>query len=670
MSGAQSDNPEIRIGKYLVVEPLQTGGTAAIYLAVMRGENQFTREVVIKRPLPHLLADRRLRTMFIDEAHIASRLNHANIVQVIDLVARDDDVYLVLEYLKGRDLREILRRSNELERLIPPEVSAWIGAEAAAGLDYAHEATAPDGSKLNLVHRDVSPKNIRVTDAGHVKVIDFGIAQAEHRLSETAPGSVKGTLGYMSPEQVLGEALDRRSDVFAFGIVLFQLLTGRNPFEAATLKERIQRLVQAPIPKVRSVRPEVDPQLEAVVERCLEREVELRYPRMSLVQRDLEVYLADNRVASPRQRLVEYLEEVFPNIHDPSPRLRDSLTAISNSDLGAELGLRQPELDPSGAFGPSNPVPSPAPSSTPVDERPTDRSAARAPSGLSGGAWSSWSGPPAVARSTGTVATQPPSVVLASEGATVKADLPHPRRRGVGLWVALGAAVLACALAGIGLGRSIGEGRPVATASGPRGPEAAAQAGGAPVGATAASGPGSLRAAAGTATATVARVEPRPGPGERGAVGERSGEHGTPDATAATAKAQAARPRPPASTPRQYLIAGAHLAKQGQLDDALLLYTLAYSRSGAEPDPAIFRNIALVHRERGDAAKLRACFNLYLSKRPAAPDADRIRAVVSGYPATKSVPCVAPDEAASAEKRALRAGARIEAWVADAQRGG
>jgi serine/threonine protein kinase len=323
-------------GKYQVIEPIKTGGTALIELAIMRGENNFSREVVLKRPLPHLLADRSLRAMFLDEAHLASRLAHPNVVQVIDLVARDDEIFLVLEYLRGRDLREVIKRGTERGRVVPPDIAAYITAEAAAGLGYAHDATTPDGVPLGLVHRDVSPKNLRITDNGAVKVIDFGIARAEFRQSETAPGSVKGTLGYMSPEQVLGEAVDRRSDIFSLGICLFQMLTGRNPFDGGTLRERVSKLIQEPIPHVRELVPDVDARLEAIVERALERDLDRRYPRMEALARDLEAYLADLRLASPRQRLVAHLESLFPDLHQLPPRLQEALS--NSSSLSARGG--------------------------------------------------------------------------------------------------------------------------------------------------------------------------------------------------------------------------------------------------------------------------------------------------------------------------------------------
>ena len=358
---ARSQPPELVLGKYHIVKPLKIGGTAAIYLAIMRGENNFSREVVIKRPLPHLIADRRSRLMFIDEAHIAARLSHPNICQVLDLVAREHEVYLVLEYLRGVDVREMLKRCIQLGRLMPPEVAVWVAIEMAAGLHCAHEALGVDGNPLNLVHRDVSPKNIRVTFTGSVKVIDFGIARAMNRATETAAGTIKGTLGYMSPEQILGDDIDRRSDIFAFGICLFQMLTCRNPFDGPTLKERVRRLTQAPIPSVREFNPALDDEIAGIVARCLDRDIDERYANMREVQIALDRYLAHLQVVSPRQRLIEFLEDIFPGFDEEDTALKSALSEISSvpGKIDTAQRLRFPDDPP-----------------TETDRRPSSASAA------------------------------------------------------------------------------------------------------------------------------------------------------------------------------------------------------------------------------------------------------------------------------------------------------
>ncbi|MCC7382792.1 MAG: serine/threonine protein kinase [Deltaproteobacteria bacterium] len=653
--------PELALGKYQIVEPLKTGGTAAIYLAVMRGENNFTREVVIKRPLPHLLVDRQLRAMFIDEAHIASRLSHPNVVQVIDLVANDEEVFLVLEYLRGRDLREILRRATELGRLMPPEIAAWVGAEVASGLDYAHHATAADGHPLNLVHRDVSPKNIRITDRGVVKVIDFGIARAEHRTSETAPGSVKGTLGYMSPEQVMGESFDHRSDVFSFGICLFQMLTGRNPFDAPSLKERIQRLIHAPIASVHDFVPGIDPRLDAIVRRCLERDAEHRYQRMLAVQRDLEDYLVDQKLPSARQTLVDFLETIFPDIHELPPRLQEVLSTMSGltnrgpaaAPLGAVVAHMK-GLGPSGATSASA-VSAPAYVDTKTDGSApgptTVRTVTSQPPGPrtdlepeSLGAWSAWAEPPAHDFRVSGPSVLPKAGAGASamvtETAQPAAKKPlHPAL----LALMVGSLVIIVASLVLVIRESGSDAIVVSKADPPQVEVPLPAADPPPVEAP-------PPATDPTVPSPGVAVEPPP-----------------PKPEPARPDPERPPPRPDLSlAPRDLLRTGVHLSRQRRFDDALLVYRLAFAKSGERVDPAIYKNLGLLHRELGETDRVRACFNMYLLKRPQAEDAEEIRRVLAASPATKNTACVSGSEAAAAEKVGRRAGARIDAWIAEA----
>jgi serine/threonine-protein kinase len=645
-------------GKYQVIEAIKTGGTALIELAIMRGENNFSREVVLKRPLPHLLADRSLRAMFLDEAHLASRLAHPNVVQVIDLVARDDEIFLVLEYLRGRDLREVIKRGTERGRVVPPDIAAYITAEAAAGLGYAHDATTPDGVPLGLVHRDVSPKNLRITDNGAVKVIDFGIARAEFRQTETAPGSVKGTLGYMSPEQVLGEAVDRRSDIFSLGICLFQMLTGRNPFDGGTLRERVSKLIQEPIPHVRELVPDVDARLEAIVERALERDLDRRYPRMEALGRDLEAYLADLRLASPRQRLVAHLESLFPDLHQLPPRLQEALS--NSSSLSARGGAALLDAAREAHANAATAQVSPAQVSRAMDA--DTPSAATGPS-----AYSSWSEPPAIVGAADSAAPKGPG---ASERATLTDTAAA--RRGPPLWVAAAGAV--AVLVAVALWIQTDRATVVQLPEAGRDAEAPAPSTLVPsVAATAASPAASVatstRSAGGTTSTSAVVVAPTAAPIATPRPSLSPGDV-PPGASVSPGRAPASgKPGRGAHTPRELLRAGAYLARLGQLEDAELLYRVAYGRSEGRVDPAIYKNLGLLHRDRGEVDKLRACFNMYLSKRPAGADAARVRALLAGFPAAPSVPCVSEGEAREAEVVARRAGARVDGWVAAAADG-
>ncbi|MFO0728610.1 MAG: protein kinase [Myxococcota bacterium] len=666
MASADLQRTELLLGKYQIVEPLRQGGTAAIYLAVMKGENGFSREVVVKKPLPHLLADRHLRSMFIDEAHIASRLAHPNIVQVIDLVAREDDVFLVLEYLRGVDLREVLRRTAELGQRVPEDLAAYIGAEVAAGLDFAHDATTPDNQPLNLVHRDVSPKNIRITDRGAVKVIDFGIARAENRLVETAPGSVKGTLGYMAPEQVMGDEIDRRTDMFCFGICLYQMLTSRNPFDASSVKERVQRLLQAPIPPVRELNPAVHPRLEAVVMRCLDRDIEARYPRMSDVQRELEAHLAEQQVASPRQRLVAYLERLFPDIHQLPQKLQEVLSTLSGlTNRGSEIAeaarVYGAEIDPrpivgehtgEGAMASASSVSQPAMTA--------------GVSGISGGGWSSWSSPPVAQESStqpslreandtrpmlsGRTPGREDALGQALTEPAMQSQSP-PRPTSARTWLFIGAGLLGFLFLGIAYGIHAARRTevltvPIASPESPRPSQAPALAPAHTSTAVAIASPAPLASAQPT---------PSPSPAATSAPIASASPASTPPPHAASSKDRA--------SPRELLKAGAALLARGEADDAITALRLAYARSGNKPDPAIFRSLGAAHRSAQDADKVRACFQMYLLKKPDAEEATKIRALLAGLPPAKPTVCVTEAEAAEAEKIARRIGARVEEWV-------
>ncbi|MCB9651907.1 MAG: serine/threonine protein kinase [Deltaproteobacteria bacterium] len=670
MTSYTTSDAERIFGKYHVVRPLKIGGTAAIYLAVMRGEDNFSREVVIKRPLAHLVADTRSRKMFLDEAHIASRLNHPNICQVLDLVAREHEIYLVLEYLRGVDLREILKRCIELGRLMPPEVAVWMGVEVCAGLDFAHESVNLDGQPLHLVHRDVSPKNIRITHAGSVKVIDFGIAWAHGRQTETAAGTIKGTLGYMSPEQILGDEIDRRSDVFAFGICLFQMLTNRNPFDGPNLKERVRRLTQAPVPSVREYNPALDDEIEAIVARCLERDISRRYPRMRDVQADLERYLARLQVVSPRQVLVRFLEDIFPNIHQMDEGLATAFSEISRvtgridtaqrlifpDDPPTEPHAAQGTLpDATGATRPQGGTTEAQRTSATVQETRATAAASR---------------PPVQEAYTEAGATRP---LLLTDGPDTVAVPPPgtetaaPPAASSGRWllpVALGVVVLAAVLAAAFWPR------PDEVLATSLDPQAARVVGQAPAVGTE---PFAMGQDAGVTVAPPPTAPPPAAP-PPGAVTPATAVR-PPPTTVAPPPPRVVRP-PTRRKPiddrqrsRMFFRTARRLQQGGRTADAELLYQLAYAYGGARPDAAVFLNLGLMYNQGGDAPKAKACLRGFLERSPDDPNAPRVRTLISSYPSTRSVDCVSRAEASAAMKRYARNGTAIDGWVQDTMEG-
>ncbi len=257
------------VGAYEVVAKLRSGGMAELFLGKRRGTAGFERPVAIKVLHASLATDATLRTMLVDEARMAVQVRHPNVVQIEDLGEHRGQPFLVMEYVHGVSLAQLMEALANVGRRMSPSFAAHVGLHAAAGLHAAHEACAPDGRPLELVHRDISPQNVLLSRDGHVKVIDFGIAKARDRAVVSFLGMVKGKYGYMAPEQARGEAVDRRTDVFALGVVLWEMLTGRRLFYS---KSEIEQLLLVREPVQRSPRdlvgdcPEA---LDALVMRAL-----------------------------------------------------------------------------------------------------------------------------------------------------------------------------------------------------------------------------------------------------------------------------------------------------------------------------------------------------------------------------------------------------------------
>ena len=279
MAVERSDGRDARFGRYDVVAHLASGGMAEVFLARASGDGGFSRHLVIKamRPSPGL--DGTFARMFLDEARLAATLHHQHIAQVFDLGTADDgSYYLVMEYVHGETLRSVVATARARGLTLPAGFAVAVGAAMANALQYAHERCDERGRPLGIVHRDVTPANILVGHDGAVKLIDFGIAKAAARTSQTQTGVVKGKAGYMAPEQVLTQPLDARTDVFALGIVLYELTTLERLFAGASDFEAAQRCVDCVVPRPSDVRPGFPPALEAVLLTALAREPGQRFP--------------------------------------------------------------------------------------------------------------------------------------------------------------------------------------------------------------------------------------------------------------------------------------------------------------------------------------------------------------------------------------------------------
>jgi serine/threonine protein kinase len=236
--------PSNRLGAYELVRPLAHGGMADLYLARRGGPGQFERHVAVKVLNPRRAAGAEARAMFLDEARVVAMLNHQHIAAAIEVDVVDGQHFLAMEYVHGADLRELLVAAERAGVAVPRETALSIVTAAAAGLDHAHRRCGPDGKPLRLVHRDVSLSNIMVGHDGAVKVIDFGIATTTLASVPSAPGVVRGKASYMSPEQCLGDPVDHRSDIFALGVVLYELTTGARCFHGRTDLERMLAVVR------------------------------------------------------------------------------------------------------------------------------------------------------------------------------------------------------------------------------------------------------------------------------------------------------------------------------------------------------------------------------------------------------------------------------------------
>ncbi|MGE5182528.1 MAG: serine/threonine protein kinase [Acidobacteriota bacterium] len=262
---------QARLGRYELLARLATGGMGEIFLARLEGAAGFEKLYVVKRILPHLADDTRFRQMLIAEARIAAKLSHANICQVYELGETDGQLYIVMEYLEGVSLLPLLRRAGKYATPLELGLVAGVVQQACDALHYAHELR-DRGEPLGLVHRDVTPSNIYLTESGVAKLLDFGIAKARGASTNTQEGTVKGKYAYMAPEQLRGGEIDRRVDLFALGIVVFEMLALRRLFQRKTDYLTFRAVMEQPIPDIRRYRPDVPESVALVLARALDRD--------------------------------------------------------------------------------------------------------------------------------------------------------------------------------------------------------------------------------------------------------------------------------------------------------------------------------------------------------------------------------------------------------------
>ncbi len=408
------------LGRYQVLKPLAKGGMAEVLLARALGLAGFARYVVIKRIRVESGTDQQAIDMFLDEARIVASLHHRNIVQVLDVGEEEGKYFFVMEYVHGRDVRELLRKVKETKQQLPLEHVISIATAAAAALHHAHEQRGPDRQPLGIVHRDISPGNILVAFDGGVKVVDFGIAKAHARAANTQAGETKGKSGYMSPEQCRAEPVDRRTDVFQLGIVLWELCTVKRLFNKEGRFETLKAVAEGEVPPPSKFRSDMPPELEQIVLKALAKNADDRFQTADELRLALEGMAASAGLTLSAGRLSDYLKTLFGDVLEPwlaedmpppapemiervrhsqrmsVPTIPPELVAAAAESVAPAAPAQEPVAEPAGhndvaatrdheAASSHEPGSSPEPavardaaaSSSPGAEQPTDTAAAR-----------------------------------------------------------------------------------------------------------------------------------------------------------------------------------------------------------------------------------------------------------------------------------------------------
>jgi serine/threonine protein kinase len=353
----------MRLGKYQLLRKLATGGMAEVFLAKTDGPMGFEKHLVIKRILPHLAEDPQFVEMFLGEAKLAAQLNHPNLVQLFDFGEAEGSYFIAMEYIDGPTLRLLVARARDLRSPISLGLAARIVSSAAEGLAYAHDfRDQVTNEPLGLVHRDVSPDNILVSRNGAVKLVDFGIAKARGQSHHTQAGTVKGKVAYMAPEQLRGELLDRRVDLYGLGVVLYELCTGRMPFEANSDASMVRAvLYDAAIPAVRRV-PTLPLAIQSILERLLAKDREARYPDCRTLHADLEAFIPSTGEATNGFALSRLVAQLAPPpppqpVQPTPPRVAHVPPGVTASAFAptssSPILLSEPLPDPRGAAVPA-----------------------------------------------------------------------------------------------------------------------------------------------------------------------------------------------------------------------------------------------------------------------------------------------------------------------------
>ena len=356
--------------KYKILEKLDAGGMAEIYRGEVESIQGFKKQIAIKRILPQLTRNKKFVAMFLDEAKVSLFLNHANIVQVFDIGRSSETFFIVMEFIDGMNLRTLTDSLKRQNRRMALAQGLFILMEVTKGLGYAHDFVHPEtGEPMGIVHRDISPPNILLSTSGEVKLVDFGLAKAASQLEHTEPGVVKGKFSYLSPESASGREVDHRADIFACGIILFEVLTGRRLFFGDSDFQTVELVRQSNIPSMPALNPKISPELERIVLKSLARDPDQRYQHIYEFQDAMAQYLFSRGLKVTNRDVARLVKESVTEHRQTQPHsvLTDNVingliqeevlkfTSLDNLDsepVGAkplspdELGPAQTALDP------------------------------------------------------------------------------------------------------------------------------------------------------------------------------------------------------------------------------------------------------------------------------------------------------------------------------------
>jgi serine/threonine-protein kinase len=329
----------VRLDEYTLVARLGQGGMAEIYLAVHHGLSGFRKLVVIKRLLPHMADRPEVVEMFLDEARLAARLSHPNVVATTKIGTSGGHYFLAMDFIDGLPLNRVLVRAQDHSRRLAPEVVAKIVSDALAGLHYAHDAADFDGTPLGVVHRDVSPHNLMVGYDGITKVLDFGIAKASLQEHATRTGLIKGKFAYIAPEQATGDDLDRRADVWSVGVVLWEALAGRRLFKGKTDVGTLQEALTKPIPSLLELHQDTPRELAEICDRALQRDADDRYPSALAMKQAIDEWLGSRSYRGSHEEVARVVGELFDGEHREQRRLLKALTRFGDDERGTMRDL-------------------------------------------------------------------------------------------------------------------------------------------------------------------------------------------------------------------------------------------------------------------------------------------------------------------------------------------